>query len=168
MQASVGRRETHHQSQFTGPLWQNEWYVLGYGILFTADVAQHIVSEYRKLEGLDIVSHSRADDCVLTSLATGIYPLNDAENQFSCCPSLPFGVRQLMCKDSPFTKRFSKYGLLLLPPISLPKAIEYCSQTTDTMMLYRIREGLSLNELTQLYSYLIKKHYPQLGSPRFE
>ena len=43
--------ETHHQSMFTGPLWQQPfWYLLGYGLLFSADVATHIVNEYRRLD----------------------------------------------------------------------------------------------------------------------
>ena len=149
---------------YTGPIWQGEWYVLGYGILFTADVAQHITNEYRRLEGLDIVSSNRSDDCVLTALATGVYPLNDAEHQFQCCPSLPFGVRQLMSEKSFSSRRLSEYGALLLPPISLEQAIRYCDKAPSTLMLYRIREGLGLPDLAQLYQYLLNKIYPELPS----
>lgn len=154
--------ETHHQNMYTGPIWQGEWYVLGYGILFTADVAEHIANEYRRLEGLDIVSNNRSDDCVLTSLATGVYPLNDAEHQFECSTYLPFGVRQLMSWESFSSKRLSEYGALLLPPISLEQAIKYCDKAPSTLMLYRIREGLDLSDLAQLYQYLLHKIYPEL------
>lgn len=154
--------ETHHQSMYTGPLWQGEWYVLGYGILFSADVAAHIASEYRRLEHLEIVNCDKSDDCVLTSLATGIYPFTSSENFFSCCPTLPLGVRQLMSQDSLLTRRNGRYGLLLLPPISLQTAIQYCEQASDSVILYRIREGLSLTELAEFYQYLLNKIYPTL------
>jgi len=151
---------THHQSMYTGPLWQGEWYVLGYGILFTEDVAMHMVSEYRRLEGMDIVSHHRADDCVLTSLATGIYPFAPSEHWFCCCPTLPVGVRQLMCPQSLSTTRLSEHGALLLPPITLDSAKQYCEAALDSVILYRIREGLTLHELADLYTFLLNRIYP--------
>jgi hypothetical protein len=152
----------HHQSMYTGPLWQGEWYVLGYGILFSADVATHITNEYRRLEGLDIVSHRRADDCVLTSLATGVYPLGPSEHLFSGCPTLPLGKRQLMSNDSLLYTRLSRYGALLMPPISLEEAIQYCENGGDSIMLYRIRHGLTLEELANFYQYLLDKIYRDL------
>ena len=95
--------ETHHQSMFTGPLWQQPfWHLLGYGLLFSADVATHIVNEYRRLEGNHIVSHHVPEDLALNSLATGVFPYYDRNHiagnpEFTCCPTLPLGVRQLMC-----------------------------------------------------------------------
>ncbi len=156
--------ESHHQSMYTGPLWQGEWYVLGYGILFTEDVADHICSEYRRLEGSSIVSCYRADDAVLTSLATGIYPENPSEHVFSCCPSLPLGVRQLMSWDSLSTKRIGRYGMLLLPPISLTDAIQYIDRASNSVILYRIREGFTLPELAEVYERLLQKIYPNVES----
>jgi len=155
--------ETHHQSMYTAFLWENQWYTIGFGILFTADVAAHIVDEYRRLEGLDIVNCYQADDALLTSLATGIYPRNHFEHVFHCCSMLPLGVRQLIWIDSLFTMRSSQYGMRLLPPISLRKAIEYCKKASATTMLYRIREGFDLDELAELYEYLLHKIYPELS-----
>ncbi|MCX6988659.1 MAG: hypothetical protein NTZ52_04060 [Chlamydiae bacterium] len=156
--------DLHGQDMYTGPMWQGEWYVLGYGILFTANVAKHITDEYRRLEGLDIVSSSRSDDCVLTSLATGVYPLNDAEHEFVCAPSLRLGARQLMSLDSFKLVRLSQYGAFLLPPISLKSAINYCDQAPKSVMLYRIREGLDLRELGLIYQNLFNRVYPDLDS----
>lgn len=56
----------------------------------------------------------------------------------------------------------SEYGALLLPPISLEKAIDYCNRASDTLMLYRIREGLNLDQLAEFYEYLLDKSYPGL------
>ncbi|MFI0434859.1 MAG: hypothetical protein ACH350_03890 [Parachlamydiaceae bacterium] len=154
---------THHQSMYTGPLWQGEWYVIGYGILFTEDVAMHMVSEYRRLEGMEIVSHHRADDCILTSLATGIYPFEPSEHWFCCSPTLPLGSRQLMCQQSFSTHRLSQYGALLLPPISLDEAKKYCESARHSVMLYRIREGLTLVELAELYDFLCRSIYQDLS-----
>lgn len=163
LEAVLNYTESHHQSMYTGPLWQGEWYVLGYGVLFTADVAEHICSEYRRLEGLSIVSCYRADDAVLTSLATGIYPDKPSEHLFSCCPSLPLGARQLMSWDSLYTKRLGRYGMLLLPPISLTDAIQYIDRASNAVMLYRIREGFNLAELAEIYEHLLNKIYPSLS-----
>jgi hypothetical protein len=154
--------ETHHQSMYTGPLWEKQWYVLGYGILFTADVATHIVNEYRRLEDLDVVSCYRADDCVLTALATGVYPFNHSEHAFRCCFTLPLGIRQLMSTQSLSTKRLSRYGVLLCPPVSFEQTIKYCEQASSSVMLYRIREGFELDKLAEFYEYLLHKIYPEL------
>ena len=157
--------ETHHESFYTTPLWQNEWYAIGYAVLYTADVADHMVSEYRRLEaaGESLISSFHADDCAMTALASGVYPYGK-KHPFRCCPNLPFGTRQLMCQNSLSTKRLSQYGTILLPPVSLNKAIDYCEQGSDTMMVFRIREGLSLQELGQFYQYLLQKSYPELYS----
>ena len=153
----------HHQSFYTTPLWQNGWYTIGYGILFTADVAAHIVHEYRRLEGQELVSCFYADDAVLTSLATGVYPYDPADHPFQCCPTLPRGIRQLMSLESLSATRLSRYGAILLPPISLHTALQYCDQAADTVILYRIREGFHLNELAELYEHLLHKIYPELS-----
>ena len=154
---------THHRSMYTAFLWENQWYTLGYGILFTADVAAHLVSEYRRLEGLAIVSCYRADDCTLTSLAVGLDPEDPVGYRFRCCPTLTSGIRQLMCKESLSATRLSPYGVMLRPPISLESAKEYCDQAADTVMLYRIREGFDLEELAALYTHLLHKIYPELS-----
>lgn len=156
--------EMHHQSMYTGPLWQNEWYVVGYGILFTADVAAHMVKEYKRLEGSEAVSCSRADDRALASLATGINRFKPSERVFTCCPTLKLGVRQLMCDRSFATQRLSQYGTILLPPISLKGAIRYCELSPKTTILYRIREGFELEQLAQLYEYLLHRIYPEVSS----
>lgn len=156
--------ETHHQSFYTTPIWQSEWYTVGYSIMYTADVAAHIVSEYKQLvarEDRIIMSPHLSDDCAMTALATGVWPL-DVIHPFRCCPTLPFGTRQLMCPESLLTTRLSTYGAFLLPPISLKTAIKYCNMGPETMMLYRIREGLSLSELGQFYQYLLEKIYPEV------
>lgn len=126
-------------------------------------MAAHIVKEYRRFEGLEIVSPYRADDCTLTSLATGIWPFDPVEHVFRCCPTLPAGIRQLMSEESLATTRLSPYAALLLPPISLDKAIDYCNQDPNTRILYRIREGLDLDQLAQFYEYLLDKIYPSIS-----
>ncbi len=153
--------ETHHQSMYTGPLWQEAWYLLGYGILFTADVASHIASEYRRLEGLEVVSNNRSDDGVIASLATGIDPYT-TPHPFRCCPSLPEGVKQFMCPKSFATKRLSSYGALLTPPIRLQEALVYSKKAKSTVMLYRTRLGFDLYELSRIYETLLRKCYPEL------
>jgi hypothetical protein len=153
--------DTHPQSFFTGPLWENSWYVVGYGIIFTADVASHMVSEYRRLEGEEIVSHNHADDCVLTSLATGIFPFASS-SPFTCCPSLQNGQRQIMCNNSFITKRVSDYGLLLSAPITLRSALKYSARAKNSIMLYRTPKNLHLNELAKLYEHLLETCYPEL------
>jgi hypothetical protein len=153
--------KTHHQSMYTGPLWENSWYVFGYGILFTQDVASHIVNEYKRLDGMEAVSHNHADDCTLTALATGI--CRSSGDPFKGAPSLPYGIRQVMCKHSILTKRIAEYALLLTPPISLQSIIKYCEKAKDSVMLYRIREGFNLDELAEVYEYLLLKDYPELA-----
>ncbi len=155
--------ETHHQSFYSAPVWQTAWYAIGYGIVCTADVAEHMTSEYRRLEkmGEELISPAHADDCALISLATGVWPYDEI-HPFRCCPSLPCGVRQLMSEDSFSATRLARYGALLLPPISLSQAMHFCKYAKDTVMLYRIREGLSLGELAQLYGHLLQKCYPTL------
>jgi len=160
--------ETHHQSFYTAFLWQTAWYALGYGIAFTADVAAHITKEYRRLEaaGIDFIDPSHPDDCVLTSLATGVCPSNVCPSNkihpFRCCPSLPFGVRQLMSLESFSTLRLCQFGALLIPPITLEQAIDYCQKASPTIILYRIREGLTLQDLAQFYEFVLQKNYPEL------
>ena len=151
--------KTHYQSMYTGPIWEKNWYVYGYGILISKDVARHMVKEYHRLEGQECVNCSHADDCQLASLATGIDPYGTETNTFRCCPTLPKGIRQIMCKETDTIPRLNKYGAYLLPPITLSEALHYCDIAPKTGMVYRIREGLSLEELTQLYDYLIKKTY---------
>ncbi len=157
--------ETHHQSFYTAAIWQTEWYSIGYGILFTADVAAHIASEYRRLEKMkrELLSASHADDCVLTSLATGVNPLLK-QHPFRSCPTLPPGVRQGMSIESFGSPRISPYASYLLQPITLAQAIAYCEAAPPTMMLYRTREGFTITELAQFYEYLLQKNYPELPS----
>ena len=170
--------ETHHRSMFTGPLWQQPfWYLLGYGLLFTADVATHIVNEYKRLEGSYIVSHYVPEDVALTALITGIFPYYDyikqhnlqngfnkeKENlQFTCCPTLPVGVRQLMCGASFSTTRLSLYGVQLAPAPSFEEAIYYCNAGMNTAILYRMRGGFDLDKMAELYEYLLDNIYPEL------
>lgn len=160
--------ETHRQSMFTGPLWQDTWYVIGYGLLFTADVAAHMVKEYRRLEGSAEVRWELPDDSVLTSLATGVNLLDPPEGDFTCCPSLTPGVRQLMCKRSFSSIRLKryrgKYGVMLLPPISVDSATHYIDQAPKTTILYRVREGFDLVELAKVYEHLLHKVYPKLSN----
>ncbi len=164
--------ETHHQSMFTGPLWQGSWYLFGYGVLFSADVAAHIVNEYRRLEGNYIVSHHVPEDLALNSLATGVFAYYDhighveGDPEFACCPTLPLGVRQLMCESSFSTLRFSQYGLQLFPAPSFEQTIDYCSQALNSVMLYRIRNGFDLDKLAEVYEYLLNNIYPEL--PKFD
>lgn len=155
--------ETHHQSMYTAPLWQNEWYTIGYGIIFTADVARHIVDEYILLEqgNIEFIDCNHADDCALTALATGVWPFNKP-HPFVCFSKLPCGVRQLMCKESLDTTRLSQYGVLLFPIKSLEEAIGYIDRASKDVILYRMRDGLSLQELTIFYEYLLHKIYPEI------
>jgi hypothetical protein len=165
--------ETHHQSMFTGPLWQQPfWYLLGYGLLFSADVATHIVNEYRRLEGNYMVSHHVPEDLALTSLATGVFTFYDylghkeGDPEFTCCPALPLGVRQLMCGSSLTTIRLSMYGVQLFPAPSFEQTIDYCNRSMNTAILYRIRSGYDLDKLAELYEYLLHNIYPEL--PKFD
>lgn len=156
--------ETHHDSFYTTPLWQDSWYTIGYSIMYTSDVAEHIVKEYRRLEKSqnELISPDHADDGALTSLATGVWPY-DKEHPFRCCQTLPLGVRQLMSKESLTTKRLSQYGVLLTPISSLEEAIHYCNHGGNSIILYRTRDGLNLYEIVQLYQFLMKKNYPELS-----
>jgi hypothetical protein len=166
--------ETHYQSLYTGPLWQEAWYVFGYGILFSADVATHMVNEYRRLKDSYVLSFDRhfPEDATLASLATGIFPYYDyighvkGTPEFNCCPTLPFGIRQLMCESSFSATRLSQYGVLLFPPPSFEQAINYCSQALNSAILYRIRGGFDLDKLAELYEYLLNNIYPEL--PKFD
>lgn len=155
--------ETHHNGMFTTPFWQGEWYAVGYSMLFTQDVAQHMVSEYDRIEKSEpsFIWHDKSDDCVLTSLATGIFPLG-WPHPYHPCPSLVPGEHQLMCKDGFSAPRINQYAVFLLPPISLSTAKQYCEMAGSTPILYRNREGFSLDELAQLYEYLLNKCYPNL------
>ena len=154
--------KTHHQSMYTGPLWEKQWYVIGYGAVFSQDVASHMIDEYKRLEGDDVLDASLSDDHILTSLATGIYPSGKIVNPFQTAPLLPPGIRQVMCNGSVLAKRIANYGVLLLPPITVHSAIEICKKAPDSVMLYRIREGLDLDQLAQVYEYLLHKNYPEL------
>ena len=152
--------ETHHQSFFTAPLWQEAWYAIGYGILFSADVGAYLASEYRRLQDQEIISPYHADDACITALATGVYPYEG--HVFQPCPALPPGVRQLMCLDSLKTKRISQYGALLHPAVSLEESINYCEQSKN-LMLVRTRNGYDLDILAEFYEYLLRKSYPKLS-----
>ena len=160
--------ENHHQSFFTIPTWQSAWYAIGYGIVFTADVAAHMINEYYRLESLgeELISHHHADDGAITALATGVWPY-DNRNPFKKCEGLPFGTRQLMCSESLNTLRFCKYGMLLTPLNSANEGIALCENAGSEVMLYRTREGLSLNELALLYEYFLDKTYPELEHINF-
>jgi hypothetical protein len=155
--------KTHHQSFYSTPLWQKSWYAIGYSIMYTADVAAHIVKEYRRLEALEeeLISPFHADDEAMAALATGVWPYNK-QHPFRCCPTLPRGVRQLMCFNSLSNERLNAYAVLLTPPITLEAALKYCKKASKTTMLYRIKGGLSLSEVGRLYDFLLHKHYPNL------
>lgn len=155
--------ETHHTSFLTTPNWEKNWYVTGYGMLFTRDVANHIVNEYERIaiEDPEFVSHRQADDFVITALVSGVWP-ETPNHPFRGCPSVPTRAAQLMTANSFAGNRITLYGVYLLPPITLQSAVEYCEQAGDTPILYRNREGLSLQELVQLYEYLLEKNYPAL------
>jgi hypothetical protein len=157
--------EMHHQSFYTTPLWEKRWFATGYSMIYTADVALHMVKEYRRLEaaGDKFISPSHPDDYVLTSLATGVWPLQ-RNHPFRPSLGLPLSVRQLMCAASFATETESQYGVLLNPPISLRLALQRCADAPDTVMLYRTKEGLGLVELAHLYQHLLRKHYPELTS----
>lgn len=154
---------THHKTFYTTPLWEKGWYAIGYGIMFTKEVAIHLVKEYHRLEkaGEELISCRHADDSALTALATGVWPL-DKIHPFRCSPGLPFGVRQLMAKECLGRERLNPYAAYLLPPISLGEAILISHRASETIMLYRTKGGLTLTELAQFYQYLLTKHYPKL------
>jgi hypothetical protein len=163
--------ETHHQSMFTGPLWEQCWWLLGYGMLFSADVALHIVKEYERLKDHCVVTIA-PEDLVLTALATGICPFYGRIEHpgeppdFTCYPTLPLGVHQLMCRGSfsvTQTTRLSHYGLLLVPAPSFEQAIYYCNLALNNAILYRIRSGFDLDKLAELYEYLLSNIYPGLS-----
>jgi len=155
--------ETHQQSMFTTPLWQESWYAIGYSVLFTQDVAAHMCSEYERLDeaGEELISCYHSDDGAITALATGIWPYNKP-HPFKCCPSLKYGVRQLMCGNSYNSPRLTRYGVLLTPISSLEKALFYCEQASPDVILYRTRDGLSVNQIAKFYEYLFHKIYPEL------
>ncbi len=155
--------ETHPQSQFTTPLWEKQWYAIGYAMIFTADVKAHIIREYNRLKqaGEELIDPNHSDDAALTALATGVWP-HGKRNPFHCCPSLPSGVRQLMCINSLDTKRLSKYGALLTPVHSLQEATYYFDKASDKVILYRTRDGLDLNQFKILYEHMLSKIYPRL------
>ncbi len=156
--------QTHHQSFFSTPMWQEAWYTVGYSIWFTADVARHIVQEYHRIgaENYELVSHHRADDGMITILATGIEPYY-AIHPFSPCPSLPVGVRQWMCEDSFYKTRLNELAAWLAPPINFHDTMKYCQQAPSTVLIYRTAGGLNLTELGQYYNYLLARHYPHLN-----
>ena len=166
--------ETHHRSMFTGPLWHESWYLYGYGILFSADVATHIVNEYRRLENSNVFSPNPpfAEDAILASLATGIFPFYgyirhvEGDPEFTCCPTLPLGVRQLMCGSSFSKTRLSMYGVELYPIPSFEQTIDYCSRGLNSAILYRIRSGFDLDKLAEVYEYVLNNIYPEL--PKFD
>lgn len=157
--------ETHHQSMFTTPLWEEAWYTIGYSILFTQDVASHMCDEYERLEsaGEELISCYHADDAAITSLCTGVWPYNNP-HPFNCCPTLIPSVRQLMSEESYNTRRFARYGLLLTPVNSLEEAISACDLASPDVILYRTRDGLSVEQIAKLYEHLLHKTYPELPS----
>ncbi|MFI0434858.1 MAG: hypothetical protein ACH350_03885 [Parachlamydiaceae bacterium] len=158
--------EKHNQSMYTGPVWEGDWFIYGYGLLFTSDVASHMAKEYRRLEGLELVDCDKSDDAVLLSLATGIYPFANPDSSspsFCCCPTLPFGTRQMMDKELSPRDRINQFAVMLVPPISLKEAKQYCKQAPNSVMLYRIRDGLSIEELTELYAFLLRKTYKNIS-----
>jgi hypothetical protein len=155
--------ETHHQSMFTTPLWQGEWYAVGYSILFTQDVAAHMCDEYERLEsaGEELISCYHSDDAAITALCTGVWPYGKP-HPFRCCPSLIPGLRQLMSEDSYNTPRFARYGVLMTSVNSLQEAISACDQASPDVILYRTRDGLSVEQFAKLYEHLLQKYYPEL------
>lgn len=163
LKAANNYMETHHRTMYTAPLWQGSWFSIGYGIIFSADVAKHIVNEYNRLyhANEDLISSQHADDCALTALATGVWPLSDY-NPFVGYSRLPCGIRQLMCKESFDTTRFSQYGILLSPISSLEEGINIVNQTNKEVVLYRIRDDLNLEDLARLYEHLLSKTYRKL------
>ena len=166
--------ETHHQSMFTGPLWHKAWYLYGFGVLFSADVATHIVNEYRRLEGSCVFSSDPplAEDALLGALATGVFPFYghvghvSGAPEFTCCPTLPLGVRQLMCGLSFTAPRLSTYGVQLYPAPSFEQMINYCSRGLKRAIMYRIRSGYDLDKLAEVYGYVLDNIYPEL--PKFD
>lgn len=169
LKAVANFAETHSKSFYSTPLWENTWYTIGYGIVCTADVANHMVKEYNRLSavGEKLLGPDRADDAVITALATGIYPYDtpqyDGYNPFRCSPNLKPFCRQLLCKQSLKTRRFSRYGLMLSPLGSLEEGIKAFNKAGREVMLVRTRDGLNLVELAQLYRYMFEKTYPELS-----
>jgi hypothetical protein len=156
--------QTHHQSFFSTPMWQETWYAVGYSIWFTADVARHMVKEYHRLEAenRELISPHHADDGIITALAAGIIPYL-ATHPFLPCPLLPVGVRQWMCENSFYKTRLNELAAWLAPPIDFRAAMQYCYQAPNTVLIYRTGGGLSLTELGQYYNYLLSRHYPHLN-----
>lgn len=155
--------QNHNNSFFTAFVWENAWYSIGYGVYFTSDVAKHIVDEYSRLEKThwDIVSPHRADDAVLTSLATGVYPYQK-NHPFKRYGKLPIASRQIMTKRSLSQSKMANttYATHIYEnEVTYTKAWRLIEQAPPSTILYRIRDKLTLSQLETIYEYLIKKHY---------
>ena len=66
-----------------------------------------------------------------------------------------------MCGASYSTTRLSLYGVQLFPISSFEEAISYCQAGLKSAILYRIRDGLDLDKLAEVYEYLLNNIYPE-------
>jgi len=152
----------HTGSYYTGPDWESGSYPIGYGIIMTQDVARHIVDEYHRLQKTSYVSHERADDGVLMSLAYGIDPWL-TQDPFKKFPKFPTAQKLLMSKDSGLSKEINyDYASLLqnVRPLNYKNVLKLALKAPKTCILYRSRgDGLNLEEIQMLYDELLKKTY---------
>jgi hypothetical protein len=118
--------ETHACSMYT--TFINEmWYLVGYSILYSSDVAQHIVSESKRISGTrDIKNRLHhaicPDDAGLCMLALGVqYGHSSKQHPFRCCRAPTPGVSQRMCESFKEHNRYTRYGMLLYLLFHLPK-----------------------------------------------
>jgi hypothetical protein len=152
----------HSGSYYTGPAWENGAYPIGYGIIMTQDVAQHIIEEYHRLEKTFYVCNKRADDAALMSLAYGVDPwiIQDPFRKF---PKFPTAQKLLMSKDSGVSKEINyDYACLLqnVRPLNYKNVLKLALKAPKTCILYRSRgDGLNLEEIQMLYDELLKKTY---------
>jgi len=164
--------DTHSDSYYSGPFWQNKYYVTGYGIFCTKDVAAHIANEYRridKLENKNSYLRGRTDDGALCSLATGVIKKgrNSVKNEYCCCKTLTSGVRQLFSLDSFDSPRHSQYGVRLFPNRPpFQEAMQDLSSAVDHAILFRLKGSYSLEEYGHFYQFLLDNVYQEL--PRFD
>lgn len=150
---------SHHASFYSAFFWQGEWYTLGYGILFTKTTAHHIVTEYERLKDHPFLYPDRyPDDCLLTALATGIWPLSP-ENPFKRYEGLPYNGKQFISEESLKSRALTPHGVFLDKIPSLEEALALCEAAPNTAALYRIKDGLTLDELKILYNYLLETIY---------
>jgi hypothetical protein len=159
--------ESHASSMYT--TFMNEmWYPVGYSILYSSDVATHIVSEYKRISGNREIKNrlhpsNCPDDAGLCMLALGVwYGHSSSEHPFKCCSSLTSGVSQRMCAASVNPGRYTKYGMLLIPPLSYKKIKYRIMNKNNTVMIYRLKADLNLEENKEVYNLLLKMHYPEL------